>query len=233
MGAMASAVLQDETARITGKPDWWPDWRDETIACIASGPTAKKAGVELLRGRAKVIAINESWQLCPWADMLYGCDWRWWFLHHGVQAFKGLKLAAEQEACNQFKEIKKVTIVDVDCNELQFDRAGHIGAGGNSGFQCLNLAAQFGGSRILLVGYDMRIDLGEHWHPRHYPPLSNPHPNDNLPRWRKAIDGAHKSFAQVGIEVINCSPVSLLTAYPKMTIAEALEWSPCHQSIRT
>jgi hypothetical protein len=99
---------------------------------------------------------------------------------------------------------------------------GYVGAGGNSGFQCLNLAAQFGAKRILLVGYDMRVDLGEHWHPRHYPPLSNPHPNDNLPRWRAAIDGAAEFFAQAGIEIVNCSPVSLLKAYPKMTIGEAL-----------
>jgi hypothetical protein len=224
MDATASAARQDATVGTTGRPEWWPDWRDEIIACIASGPSAKKAGVELLRGRAKVIAINESWQLCPWADALYGCDGKWWSWRGGVPKFYGLKIWADPAGCDHlYKDIKKITIRDNKSDELLMDKLGHVGAGGNSGFQCLNLAAQFGGKRILLVGFDMRVDLGEHWHARHYPPLSNPHPNDNLPRWRRAIDGAHERLKQAGIEVINCSPVSMLKAYPKMTIAEALK----------
>jgi hypothetical protein len=202
--------------------DWWPQWQGEIIACIASGPSAKKAGVELLQGKAKVIAINESWQLCPWADALYGADGQWWRWRGGVPAFKGLKLSQDPVACGEYKDIKRVTLASAQCDEILLGTPGLIGAGRNSGFQTVNLAAQFGARRILLVGYDMRVDLGEHWHARHYPPLSNPHPNDNLPRWRKVLDAAHGSLTQAGIEVINCSAVSLLKAYPKMTIEEAL-----------
>ena len=70
----------------------------------------------------------------------------------------------------------------------------------------------------------MRTDFGEHWHKRHPTPLSNPHPNDNLPRWRSAIDGAAKVLQALGVEVINCSPVSLLQSYPKMTVQEAMTY---------
>jgi hypothetical protein len=209
--------------------DWWPQWRGETIAIIGSGPSAKKAGVELLQGRTKVIAINESWQLAPWADVLYGCDVNWWRLRDGVRKFKGLKISQSAEACDLYRDIKRIVIPNVKSNDILMEPLGHVGAGGNSGFQCLNLAVQFGAKRILLIGYDMRIDFGEHWHPRHYPPLSNPHPNDNLPRWRAALDKAHASLAAIGVEVVNCSSVSLLNAYPKMTIEEALkEHSDAH-----
>jgi hypothetical protein len=224
MEATATAVRPDETARTTGTPDWWLDWQGETIAIIASGPSAKRAGVELLQGKVKVIAINESWRLVPWADVLYGCDGNWWKLHDGVKFFTGLKLSQDLEACKTYKDVKKITIPNPRCDELVFNQMGHVGAGGNSGFQCLNLAAQFGGKRILLVGYDMRVDLGEHWHQRHPMPLSNPHPFDNMPRWRKAIDGAAARLKAMGIAVVNCSSVSLLRAYPKMTIEEALRW---------
>jgi hypothetical protein len=220
-----SVGLQAKTDFTIGKADWWPRWQGETIAIVASGPTAKTAGVELLQAKCKIIAINESWQLCPWADALYGCDGNWWKLHWGVEKFKGLKLSVDHDACMLFKDIKEVTLPDTDCNEILTDVPGHIGSGGNSGFQSLNLAVQFGGKRILLIGYDMRIDLGEHWHKARHPmPLSNPHPNDNLPRWRRALDGAAERLGQLGVEVINCSPVSLLKAYPKMSIAEALQW---------
>src|SRR5262245_21708774 len=225
MEAKAHAVRPDEKACTIGnKPEWWPSWQGQTVALIGSGPGAKNAGADELQGRAKVIAINESWQLTPWADALYGCDGRWWLWRAGVPKFKGLKLSADALACGEYKDVHRIFIPDVKSNELIIDRLGHVGAGGNSGFQALNLAVQFGARRILLVGYDMRIDLGEHWHPRHYPPLSNPHPNDNLPRWRKAIDGAAWRLEALGIALINCSPVSLLKAYPKMTIREALDY---------
>ena len=203
--------------------DWWPQWHGATIAIIGSGPSAKKAGVERLQGRAKVIVINESWQLAPWADMIYACDGNWWKLHGGLPKFKGLKVTYDAQACDQYKDLHRIEIPDRRSDMIITEPLGHVGAGGNSGFQCLNLAVQLGGKRILLIGYDMRVDLGEHWHPRHYPPLSNPHPNDNLPRWRKALDGAARGLGEAGIEVINCSNVSLLTAYPKMTIEEALD----------
>src|SRR5262245_44675 len=204
---------------------WWPSWEGETIAIIGSGPSAKKAGVELLQGRAKVIAINESWQLAPWADMVYGCDGTWWRLHDGLKKFKGIKVSQDKDACNLYKDINRIVVPDVKSNDILMEPLGYVGAGGNSGFQCLNLAVQFRPKLILLVGFDMRIDLGEHWHPRHYPPLSNPHPNDNLPRWRAALDKAHDCIRATGAEVINCSAVSLLKAYPKMTIEEALNGS--------
>lgn len=222
MDAMVNAVLPAATASTTSKPDWFPNWQGETIAIIASGPTAKKAGVDQLRDKVRVIAINESWQLCPWADVLYACDGQWWRVHDGVKKFHGLKLCPDKEACNLY-QLRKTEITHIHSDKIAMEVPGHVGAGGNSGFQCLNLAAQFGGKRILLVGYDMRVDLGEHWHPRYQMPLSNPHPNDNLPRWRRAIDGAHGPLEDLGIQVINCSAVSLLKKYQKMTLAEALQ----------
>jgi hypothetical protein len=145
-------------------------------------------------------------------------------MRQGVALFGGLKISQDRVACDQFKDIRKVT-VDTRGNHLLLDTPGQIGSGGNGGFQALNLAVQFGASPILLVGFDMRIDLGEHWHPRHYPPLSNPHPNDNLPRWRAALDGADGVLNSLGVKVANCSAVSLLKAYPKMTVQEAMRWA--------
>lgn len=221
MERTGSAVHPVKTESTTGKPDWWPDWEGQICAIIASGPTAKKAPIERLKGKAKVIVINESYQLCPWADVLYGCDAAWWRMRCGVAGFNGMKISQDQDACAMYKEIRKVN-VDKHSNDLMIGTIGNLGAGGNSGFQSLNLAVQFGVYKILLIGFDMRVDLGEHWHPRHQMPLSNPHPNDNLPRWRKAIDGAAETLKILGIKVINCSSISMLQAYPKMTVEEAL-----------
>jgi hypothetical protein len=100
---------------------------------------------------------------------------------------------------------------------------GEIGWGGNSGFGAINLAVQFGARRIILVGFDMRIDKGIHWHGPHKGGLTNPNAK-NVERWRRVIEEAAPILGALGVEVINASPVSALGAYPKMSFTEAIEW---------
>lgn len=98
-------------------------------------------------------------------------------------------------------------------------RPGSVGWGGNGGFHALNLVAQMGPARIVLVGYDMRVDLGLHWHGPHPRGMNNPAAR-NVARWRRCVDDAAGPIARLGVEVINCSPVSALQAYPKRDFLE-------------
>jgi len=100
--------------------------------------------------------------------------------------------------------------------------SGSAAGGGNSGFQALNLVGQFGVSKIIMVGFDMKQSNGVHWHGRHGKGLNNP--NDaGLRAWRTALDRAAETFARYGIAVINASATSALAAFPKMALQEALE----------
>jgi hypothetical protein len=199
---------------------WWQDWRGECVAIVGSGPSAKQVPVESLRDRIHVVAINDSFKLAPWADVLYSCDYGWWQTHRGAREFTGLRLSHDRRACDEFK-LQRVMIEQVGLNELLIEKPSYVGAGGNSGFQAFNLAIQFGATGIMLVGIDCSLDQGLHWHGRHPTPLSNPM-EYNVKRWREAFDGAAVRAAQLGVDVVNCSPSSKLTAYPKMTIEEAL-----------
>ena len=98
---------------------------------------------------------------------------------------------------------------------------GTVGWAGNGGFHALNLAAQMAPRRILLVGFDMRTDRGLHWHGPHPAGLNNPKAQ-SAERWRVCTDAAAGALARLGVEVINCSAVSALTAYPKMDFMEAI-----------
>lgn len=106
-------------------------------------------------------------------------------------------------------------------DRLEILRSGTVGWGGNSGFHSLNLAVQFGAARIVLVGFDMRVDHGLHWHGRHEG-MNNPTAR-NVERWRRCMDAAADTIASLGITVINASEISALTRYPKMSLEEALE----------
>lgn len=202
------------------KPDWWPSWGGETCILVASGPSAKNVPLEIARGKARFIAINSSWQLAPWADILFGCDFLWWEAVDGCPEFKGLKLCLERRAVDKPWGIRKVNDRRPD-DRMVFDELGTVGWGGNSGFHAYNLAVQFGCAKIIFVGYDMQVNHGIHWHGLHPGDLHNPN-RGNTERWRRAVDAPAKMVADRGIKVINCSPVSALRNYPKMTLEEAL-----------
>lgn len=200
---------------------WWQDWRGECVAIIGSGPSAKQAPVELLRDRIHTIAINNSYKLAPWAEILYSCDYAWWQHNKGARDFAGLRLAHDFRACNEFG-LQRIMIEKVGANDLLLDQPTYVGAGGNSGFQAFNLAIQFGVAAIMLIGIDCSLDHGMHWHGNHTMPMSNPM-HINVVRWATAFEGAAARVKSLGVDVVNCSPISKLAAYPKMTIAEALE----------
>lgn len=200
----------------------WPDWRGQACAIVASGPSAKAAGVEKLKGRTRVLAIKRSWELAPFADAIYGCDGAWWRSVNGLPEFDGFKAAFEPRACDEY-HLAHVQIPEIRSDGLAFGDTGKVGAGGNSGFQALNLVAQWGASKVLLVGFDCDDRGGVHWYGRNYAPgMANPD-ESNFKRWRGALDGAGPVLAARGIEVLNASPKSTLKAFRKASIDEALE----------
>lgn len=164
-----------------------------------------------MRGRVRVIAVNEAWRLVPFADVLYGCDGAYWLLNDGVPAFRGLKMTQDGPATIRLPELNRVTVRSKH-DRILMRQAGVIGDGGNSGFQAVNLAAQFGSPEIWLVGFDMRIDRGLHFHGRHVKGLNNPSQH-NLLRWRSAFMRAAPTLARHGISVINANSESHLTAF--------------------
>lgn len=202
-------------------PDWWPAWEGETVIIVASGPSAKDVPLRDVKDEAKFIAINESWRLAPWADILFGCDYAWWRCVDGCRDFEGLKLSTEAKASGTKPWKIKPVGLNRGSDAMEFKKLGTVGWGGNSGFHCYNLAVQFGCKKIIFVGYDMTVAHGEHWHGRHPKGLNNPSAG-NVERWRRAVDAPAEKVAALGIKVINCSPVSRLRNYPKMSIEEAL-----------
>ncbi len=67
-------------------------WAGETVVCIGGGPSVSANQVELIHGKAKVIAISDAYRVAPWADVLYSCHKRWWDWHDGAKGFEGIKV---------------------------------------------------------------------------------------------------------------------------------------------
>lgn len=205
------------------RPSWWLDWRGECVAIIASGPSAKNANIEALRNRIHVIAIKKSVELCPWADVVYGCDAAWWQNDaKGLPNFDGLKLCYAPEVCKAFKDVYRFDIKKTTHNILT-DQPGVIGSGGNSGFQALNIAVQFGATGIILIGFDMNSrDSSLHWY-GHNKWLGSSNPIEfNFRLWRRSFADAVPKLAKMGVDVVNTSPNSELAGFRRATVEEAL-----------
>jgi hypothetical protein len=182
-------------------------WPGETVVILASGPSLTRTDVDYVRGKAKVIAINTTYQLASWADVLYACDARWWGWHRGAREFMGLKFAMTKAAA-QWPGV--IVLKNTGTNGLEHSSQG-LRNGRNSGYQAINLAVHLGAQRIVLLGYDMQKGpKGEqHWHADH--------PNKLGPdyrKWRDMFLSLLDPLTKAGVEVINCTRATALDVFP-------------------
>lgn len=160
---------------------------------------SKEVAESVMKTSAFVIAINNSWQLAPDADVLFACDARWWIANPEAESFAGERIVCED------KRRPPYTI---------FVEPKAIGSGSNSALQAAHWIAGRT-ERIALFGIDLREDQLTHWHGQH---KSLPNPTGTtFQRAKKAW-----ALAQLGTEVVNCSKESALTCFPKMSLEEAL-----------
>lgn len=152
--------------------------------------------------------------------MLYACDRAYWRHSDALRSFAGLKVAGSAAAAADFPELRLVNI-ERRADLVRFDRWASIGDGGNSGFQALNLAVQMGATRIALVGFDMTLARGVHWHGRHVPQLTNPR-EALFERWRAAFDNSAPILQSLGVVVVNASLQSALEAFPKRPLEDLI-----------
>lgn len=102
-------------------------------------------------------------------------------------------------------------------------------AGGSSGHGALNMAylllsTQPARRRILLLGYDHRPDSEGRWHVnsghakrRHQSPR-------NWRQWADNFQQIAVALAARGVEVVNGSPDSLITEFPRTTPERGIQW---------
>lgn len=203
------------------------DWEGETVAVLASGPSMSAAVADTVRGRCRVIAINNQAiptlrdgvmvaALAPWADMLYAADTKWW-MHYAAaaRAFAGLKLTVRTVL--PFDDVHSL---ELSTSPPYDARPTHVVSGGNSGYQAVHVAAQRGAARILLCGFDMRDVRGKkHWFGDHPGKLNTP---QRYTVWHHNFSDLGAELKRRGVEVLNCTPGSALTAFHHVTLQEAL-----------
>lgn len=142
-----------------------------TALLLATGPTLKQFEVGPFRNRCAVVAINDAYRVCDWADVFYACDYDWWAVHgHRVALLKGQKYTVRVNGQPTNEVAKELGNLGLSGFAAEF---GALYTGHNSGFQALQLAAQLGHTDLLLAGFDMGATGSTHFFGEHPPSLSN------------------------------------------------------------
>lgn len=203
-------------------------WSGSTVVIIGGGPSIQKDDFEVVHrwyseGLAldynrRVVVTNTSYQFAPWADALYGADHKWWELYWpDVQ----VRFAGEKWT-QAYKTHKAYGVRMITCERRDgLSRLrGVIHHGGNSGYQAIGLAYEFGAKKLILVGFDMQKTFGKtHHHGDHPKPLSQSGPYSYwIPNFNKlAID-----LKRAGVQVINATRVTALKCFEQRSLEEAL-----------
>ena len=202
-------------------------WEGETVACIGGGPSLLPEHLDYIKDKCRVIVINNAYKLAPWADILYFCDYRWYTWHKGdkdFQTFKGIKVTLNNlgKVPDDIRKLENLGSTGLT------DQPTGLKTGSNSGYQCINLAVLTGAAKILLVAYDMRFgsDGKSHWHGEHYDTVNKTRvvmgnkvfERNMLPKFHTLV----QPLKDAGIDIINCSSISAITVFPKMSIQEAI-----------
>ena len=167
--------------------------------------------------------MQDACRLMPWADVLYGCDARWWNKHNGCPDFEGDKWASHsKESCSDDKietaEKYGLNLVKGAAGAGFSTNPGLIHYGDNSGFQGVNLAVLFGSPYIVLVGFDMRHVKGKsHFFGDHPDGLFQ---RDEYGSFARKFD---KAPAPEGVTIINATPGSALRCYTMLSLDDAVK----------
>jgi hypothetical protein len=202
---------------------WWPDWRGECVAIVGSGPSIKGMDLSVLKDRIHVIAIKVAIDLCPWAEVCYGCDAPWWVDRKGLPKYSGIKIH-HGIAAKHFPGMVRC-LIEMNKDNMLVETPLTIGNGGNSGFQALNLAVQFGATDIIMIGIDCHERGGVHWYGRNTWLNANNPMGTNYVRWMQGFETAKKDLDRLGVTVINASMQSAVKTFRKATLADTMtEW---------
>jgi hypothetical protein len=146
-----------------------------------------------------VIVTNAMYSWCPWANVLYGQDEKFWhtYLPRILDSGFGGELVAPSAYRPGIRRVK-------------------FPHGSNSGLGALTLALHWGAIRVLLLGYDAQHTNGKaHCHGDHPPGLGNAGSWAQWPQQFRAM------FVAVA-NVVNCSRVSALDCFPRGLLEDEL-----------
>jgi hypothetical protein len=189
-------------------------WKNEPVFILGGGPSLKGFDAGRLRGRGRVIGVNNAGlDMMPDCDVLYWADRRWlqWNRHRLAEHTGRYKITRNMTDIRDVKVLRFLR----PTNRLHFDQSSVAGWCGGS--NAIDLARMFGARVVFLLGFDMRPG---NWHNLHLqPPLPDLHREKFIP----TLEQLAPQWANIGMKIFNCNERSALRCFPFVSIEEVLK----------
>ena len=204
--------------------NWWHApiiWPGNTAYIVGGGPSLEGFDWDLLKDK-RVIGCNDAYLLGE--DIVDVCcfgDWQWWNEYHkeGFKKYGGLKVTCCVELVGN-EEDKNIHVMRREPRGV-WNIPGKVGWNGHTGAMAINLAAIFGASKIVLLGFDMKLKEGKsNWHEN-----SKDLPNADVFKQfigTSGIVGTGMKKVFPNVEVLNANPDSAWNLFPKVELKEVL-----------
>lgn len=200
------------TTSWTLPPTWTVprEWPGERCFILCSGESIGPQAPVIAQLQGRFIAVKHGVLLKPDADVLFvSGEGTPELALELLKVFTGKYAVVRQKHDPRLPEsVKRVTRTKTH-TEL-CDLPDHV-CGYDSGTSAINLAYHFGAKEIVLLGYDMR---GGHFCPH---PLQTP-PQDHFVRHMEPLEGLAADAKKKGIRIVNCSPISKVTAFERQPL---------------
>lgn len=234
-------AVQDAAGRTRGLPGIWPishgtkkhitevladgAWAGHRCFIIGGGPSLRGFDFSQLKGE-KIIVINRAFEVCPFADIMFSMDNRFynWLIRGQLpgslekfMAFKGLKIWLEVSNNSYHHSIYYV--VGLPTDGFPHSLKAGIYHGNHSGYGALQLALVLGADPIYLLDYDMKHQgKVTHFHSG-YPSRQDEH---TLQSFKAGLDRMAAFIRRARRNVINLNPDSALRCFEFGNIKEIL-----------
>lgn len=204
------------TATWTAPPIWsvpnaWPGERC-FVLCGGESLKAQRHLIPHLKGR--VIAVKHGVLLRPDADVLFFAGERPAEIAPPLlKVFRGQYIIVRGRGHEVFPETSKRVWRTTTHERLSDDPT--MVCGFDAGTSAINLAALFGATEIVVLGYDM---IGGRWFTGerdHY--LPNP-PESDFQRHMGPLPAIAEDAEAKGLRIVNCSPISRVECFERQPL---------------
>lgn len=169
-----------------------------------------------------VIGVNGAFLLGNWVDMCFFGDKSWYFRNaKALNDYKGLIIG-----CPEFLQVQGWQNLGIKYLQKANGKTYGISEDPtkvcwnmNSGSAAISLAYNTGCKRIILLGFDMDVNPQgkSHWHGLYEAKKTQPFHKHLI-----GFDQIASDAKRLGVEIINASPTSKITQFPKINVKDII-----------
>ena len=201
---------------------------DKVVQEVMAGtlpPSAYSSYMSFLHDK-HVIGVNVAYMIGDWIDMVFFGDKGFFLAHQQRLAdFPGMKVSCEPTT-DKVDWVKFVTR-DTKHSRGISGNPKMVSWNNNSGAAAINVAVHTGAKRIILLGFDMKLNgsNNQHWHDVYKRGvITGEKRMRNLPfdRHRRGFPVIAQDAQKMGVEILNCNLDSRIECFSKVSLKDLI-----------